>query len=219
MLSAALRKEARLQWRTRGRFLAVLAFGATALLLFSFAAGPDSVALREQAPGFLWLGLLLSSTLALAESFDGEMEQRALEGLLLLPAPAPVIFYGKALANAGQLLLVGLMLAPLGVVLYDMPLPRPLALAGVLVLGSAGLAAPGTLHAALSAQARAKQTLLPLLLFPLVVPVLVASVKATALLAEGDPMGQLRSWCLLLVCFNLVFWALCGVLFERVVES
>jgi heme exporter protein B len=219
MLSAALRKEALLQWRGLARTLAVLAFGGTALLLFSFAGGPDSGALREQSPGYLWLALLLSSTLALSESFDGEQEQRALEGLLLLPAPAAVLFYGKALANLLQLAALGSGLLPMAVVLYDMPLPRPWTLLGILVLGSAGLAAPGTLYAALSARARARQTLLPLLLFPLVVPVLVACVKATSLSVTGDPMGQLRSWTLLLVCFNAVYWPLCGLLFDRVVES
>jgi heme exporter protein B len=218
-LIVALRKETLMQWRTRARFLAVLAFGATALLLFSFAVGPDAAALRRHAPGFLWLALLLSSTLALAESFHGELEQRALEGLLLLPASARALFYGKALVNAAQLSLLGAVLVPLTVVLYDTTLPRPAGLAGVIVLGASGLSAPGTLYAAMSSQARARQTLLPLLLFPLVVPVLLSAVKATALLTTGDPMGQLRSWVTLLVCFDAIYWSLCGLLFERVVEE
>lgn len=218
-LSAALRKDALLQWRTRARFLAVLAFGATTLLLFSFAAGPDATALRRHAPGFLWLALLLSSTLALAESFQSEREQHAIEGLLLLPASARALFYGKALVNAAQLALLGVALVPLTVVLYDVSVPRPFALLGLLGLGAAGLSAPGTLYAAMSSQARARQMLLPLLLFPLVVPVLLSAVKATALLLTGDPMGQLGSWLLLLACFDAVYWSLCGLLFDRVVEG
>jgi len=218
-LTAALRKEALLQWRTRARFLAVFAFGATALLLFSFAVGPDAGALRRHAPGFLWLALLLSSTLTLAESFQSEHEQRALEGLLLLPASPRALFYAKALANAAQLVLLGAALVPLAVVLYDMPLSRPAGLLGVILLGAGGLSAPGTLYAAMSSQAHARQTLLPLLLFPLVVPVLLASVKACALLLTGDPMGQLPSWALLLGCFDAIYWSLCGLLFERVVEE
>jgi heme exporter protein B len=105
------------------------------------------------------------------------------------------------------------------VVLYDAPLPRPLTLLGVIALGAAGLSAPGTLYAAMTHQARARQTLLPLLLFPLVVPVLIASVKATSLLLMGDPMGQLRPWTLLLVSFDAIHWSLCGLLFGRVVED
>ena len=218
-LVAALHKEALLQWRSRAQLLAVLVFGATALLLFSFAVGPRSDLLRENAAGFLWLGLLLASTLTLAESYQAEMEQRALEGLLLLPASAPALFYGKALSNWFQLVLLGSGLVPLMVVLYDAPLPRPLALLGVIALGSAGLSAPGTLYAAMTHQARSRQTLLPLLLFPMVVPVLIASVKATSLLLTGDPMGQLRPWTLLLVSFDTLHWSLCGLLFGRVVED
>ena len=218
-LFAALRKEALLQWRSRAQLLAVFVFGATALLLFSFAVGPHAELLRENAAGFLWLGLLLASTLTLAESYQAEMEQRALEGLLLLPASAPALFYGKALSNWFQLTLLGSGLVPLMVVLYDANLPRPLALVGVIALGCAGLSAPGTLYAAMTHQARSRQTLLPLLLFPLVVPVLIASVKATSLLMTGDPMGQLRPWTLLLTCFDALHWSLCGLLFGRVVED
>ena len=215
----ALRKDALLQWRTRGRFVAVLVFGATALLLFSFAIGPNAGALRQHAAGFLWLALLLASTLALGDSFHGEMEHRALEGLLLLPASPVGLYYGKALANWAQLALLGMALVPFMVVLYDAPPGRGVALAGLILLGTAGLSAPGTLYAAMTVQVRGNQTLLPLLLFPLVVPVLLAAVNATALVMTGDPMGQLRSWTLLLLCFDLIYASLCGLLFGRVVES
>lgn len=218
-LLAALHKEILLQWRSRAQAMAIFIFGATSLLLFSFAVGPDAEALRQHAAAFIWLALLLSSTLTLAESFHSEMEQRAFEGLLLLPASPRALYYGKALANWMQLTLLGAALVPLMVVLYDSPLPRPGGLLGVILLGAAGLSAPGTLYAAMTSQARARQTLLPLLLFPLVVPVLLASVKASSLLFLGDPMGQLRSWIALLVCFDAIHWSLCGLLFERVVED
>lgn len=218
-LRAALRKDLLLHWRTRAQVVAVYGFGASALLLFSFAVGPSAGVLREHAAGFLWLGLLLSSTLTLAESFHAEAEHRALEGLLLLPVSPRALYYAKALANALALAALGAGLVPVMVILYDAATPRIPALLGIILLGSAGLSAPGTLYAAMTSQARARQTLLPLLLFPLVVPVLLAAVKGTALLIHGDPMGQLRSWALLLVCFNVIHWSLCGLLFERVVED
>lgn len=219
MILAALRKDFLLQWRTRAQVAAIFIFGATALLLFSFAIGPNAEALRQHAAGFLWLALLLSSTLTLAESFQSEMEQGALEGLLLLPADARAIYYGKALSNWAQLALLGVALVPVMVVLYDAATMNVGALLGVILLGAAGLSAPGTLYAAMTSQARAKQTLLPLLLFPLVVPVLLSAVKATSLIILGDPMGQVRSWSLLLACFDLIHWSLCGLLFGRVVED
>jgi heme exporter protein B len=216
---AALFKDLLLQWRGRAQIVAIFTFGAAALLLFSFAIGPDSLALRQHSAGFLWLALLLASTLSLAESFEREVEEQALEGLLLLPAGPRGLYYGKAIANWAQLALLGAALVPVMVVLYDAGTPRLASLLGVILLGTAGLSAPGTLYAAMTAQARARQTLLPLLLFPLVVPVLLAAVKATSLLILGDPMGQVRPWVTLLVAFDLIHWSLCGLLFDRVVED
>ena len=219
MLLAALRKDLLLQWRGRVQIVAIFAFGAAALLLFSFAIGPDSLALRQHAGGFLWLALLLASTLSLAESFEREMEEGALEGLLLLPAGARWLYYGKAIANWAQLAMLGIALVPVMVVLYDAGTLRLVSLLGVILLGTAGLSAPGTLYAGMTAQARGRQTLLPLLFFPLVVPVLLAAVKATSLLILGDPMGQLRPWATLLIAFDVIYWSLCGLLFGRVVEE
>lgn len=219
MLIAALRKELLLQWRTRGQFMAVFVFGAAALLLFSFAIGPDASALRTFSAGFLWLGLLLSSTLTLAESFHAEMENRALEGLLLLPSDPRALYYAKAIANWLQLTILGIALVPVMVVLYDAGTTRLLTLLLIIALGAAGLSAPGTLYAAMTAQLKAKQTLLPLLLFPLIVPALLASVKATSYVILGDPMGQARPWIVLLVAFDAIYWSLCGLLYGRVVED
>jgi len=215
----ALQKELLLLWHTRAQAVAVYVFGATALLLFSFAVGPNAAALRLHAAGFLWLGLLLSSTLTLSESFHAEMENRALEGLLLLPVSPRVLYYGKALANTMQLVLLGIALVPVMVVLYDAGTTRIPMILLIILLGCAGISAPGTLYSAMTSQARAKQTLLPLLLFPLIVPVLLASVKATSLLILGDPMEQGHSWVLLLVAFNGIYWSLCGLLFDRIVEE
>lgn len=216
---AALRKEILIQWRTRGQVIAVFIFGATSLLLFSFGVGPNAEVLRQFSAGFLWLALLLSSTLTLAESFHAEMENRAMEGLLLLPADPRALYYGKAVANWLQLSILGTALIPVMVVLYDAGTERVLALIGIVVLGTAGLSAPGTLYAAMTAQVRSKQTLLPLLLFPLIVPALLSSVKATSLVILGDPMESLLSWILLLAAFDAIYWALCGLLYARVVED
>jgi heme exporter protein B len=216
---AALRKELLLQWRTRAQAIAVFVFGATALLLFSFAIGPSAGLLRQYAAGFLWLGLLLSSTLTLSEAFHAEMENHALEGLLLLPVSPHILYYAKTLANTIQLVVLGIALVPVMVVLYDAGTTRLLTILLIIILGSGGISAPGTLYSAMTSQARAKQTLLPLLLFPLIVPVLLAAVKATSLAILGDPMEQGRSWMLLLLCFNAIYWSLCGLLFDRVVED
>ena len=215
----ALRKELLLQWRTRAQAFAAFIFGSTSLLLFSFAIGPNAEALRTFSAGFLWLALLLSSTLTLADSFHAETENHALEGLLLAGASPRALYYGKAVANWAQLTFLGIALTPVMVVLYDAGTMRLGMLIVIILLGGAGISAPGTLYAAMTSQLRAKQTLLPLLLFPLIVPVLLASVKATSLVILGDPMGQTSSWVGLLIAFNAIYWSLCGLLFGRVVEE
>lgn len=214
------RKDMLLQWRTRARFMAVLAFGVTTLLLFSFAVGPDTSVLRLHASGYLWLGVLMASTLSLSESFRLEIQHGAMDAMRLIPADARALYYGKAVANLVVLAALGTLLIPFMIALYDTPVvmgfPR---LLGVVLLGAAGLSAPGTLYATLAARARSSDVLLPLLLFPLLVPALLASVKATALVLEGDPMGQLASWTGLLVAFDTIYWSLCGLLYRFVVED
>ncbi len=213
-------KDLLVEWRARAQLVALLGFSVVVILLFSFAVGPDSTLLARHAGGYLWLALLLASTLLLARSLQLETETGALEALLLAPVPAPAIFYGKALANTGLLVLVACVALPLdlaitGAVITESMLPMVL----VVFLGAAGIAAPGTFYAALTARVAGRQILLPLLLFPLIVPALLAAVKATSLVMQGDPMGQLGSWLTLLLCFDLIYWSLCGVLFERVVET
>jgi heme exporter protein B len=215
-LVAALRKDLLLQWRRRGQAFAIAVFGASTLLLFSFAVAGS---LRQSAAGFLWLAILLAGTLALGESFDRETDEDAMGGLLLLPASPGALYYGKALANWALLALTAIALTPVTVILYDAGTTRLVPLLATLLLGTAGLSAPGTLYAAMTARTRGEKTLLPLLFFPMVVPVLVASAKATSLAIAGDPLGQLRSWATLLLVFDAVHWALGGLLFGRVVED
>lgn len=216
-----LRKDLLLEWRSRTRVVSVLLFGAVTLLLLSFAVGPDAATLRASAAGFLVLALFLSSTLGLAESFRLERQQRAAEGLLLLPVDPVALFYGKALGNTLFLLLLAPALVPLALVLYSVEIgPGAFAaLLGVWALAAAGLSAPGTLYAAMTSRLASQDVLLPLLLFPLVIPVLLAAVKSIQLVLAGDPMGQLRSWALLLGLFSIIYWSLGGALFAHVMEE
>ena len=213
-------KDLVIEWKARSRTVALLSFAYTVLLLFAFAVGPDAAALRQHAGAYLWLGMLLCSTLLLDRTMRIEFEAGAIERLLLTPISAPGLFFGKALSNTLQLWVVGLFSVPLVFVVCDATVVESgWILALTIALGSAGLAAPGTLYSAMIAQLSGRQLLLPLMLFPLVVPVIVAAVKTTSLVMLGDPMDQSGSWLALLACFNLVYWSLCGVLFGRVVEA
>jgi heme exporter protein B len=215
-----LRKDLLVEWRSRSRINALVFFSLATLLLFSFALGPDTALLRRNAGGYLWLALLLSSVLALGESFRVERENAALEGLRLVPVDARAIFLSKGLANAVLLIGLGVLLVPVLIALLDvrlvLPWPR---LFGLTVLGCLAIAAPGTLYGAIASHARARDVLLPLLLFPVLIPALVAAAKGTALVFEGDPMEQLDSWIALLASFDILYWGLGVVLFPRVVEE
>ena len=216
-----VRKDLLLEWRGRSRLYSVLIFGVVTLLLFSFAVGPDGTGLEDNAPGFLVLALLLSSTLALSESFRLEQEERALEGLLLLPIDPVALYYGKALGNTLFLAGLGPVLVPVALGLYgvDFDLSMVARILGLWTLAAAGLSAPGSLYAAMTSRLDSRDVLLPILLFPLLVPVLVAAVKSIGLVLAGDPMGQIGDWTLLLVAFDIVYWALCGVLFPQAIED
>jgi heme exporter protein B len=212
-------KDLSLEWRTKARMNALIFFALATMLLFSFASNESRVQ-QQAAGGFFWLAILFSSVLSLGESFRVETENGALDGLRLLPVSPRALFLGKALGNAVLLFLLGHLLVPIAVALYGVSLKMGLLrLSAVLALGSLAISAPGTVHSAIASNARARDVLLPLLMFPLLVPALVAAVKATSLILEGDPMEQLASWLQLLAGFNLIYWGLGIALFPRVIED
>jgi heme exporter protein B len=216
---AVAAKELLLEWRDPSRTTGLLVFSLALLLMVAFAM-PSVDLLREVAGGAVWLALLLASTRSLDQSLRVEVENGALEGMILWPVDPLAVYYGKALANALVLFAVALLITPIVVVLYHPPFRGNVGqLLGVLALGAAGLAAPGTLVATLTVQARGSSALLPMLLFPLVVPVVLASARATTLVFEGDPMDQVGAWILLLLAFDVLHWALDGLLFTRIVDE
>ncbi|MBI4367182.1 MAG: heme exporter protein CcmB [Deltaproteobacteria bacterium] len=183
--------------------ISVFLFGILLLLLFSFAFSVEPDLMRKMAGGLFWLAIFFASILTLNHSFRRETEDKQWEGLLLLGADPKAIFLGKMLANL--LLLLGLqaaLLVPM-TVLFDIGWTG--AASGVLVLGSLGLATLGTLYAGLTANIKEAQVLLPLLLFPMMVPVLLAAVHATNLLLAHDLFGQQAAWLKLLVVFDGIF--------------
>ena len=215
-----LRKDLTIEWQGRVRTNATLFFALLVILLFSFAMGPQSTLLSQAAGGFFWLTILMSSTLGLGESFRIERDDRALDGLRMMGVRPASIFLGKALVNALHLTLLGFILIPLMIAVYDVELKLGVGpLLGVLGLGSLAISAPGTLYATMAVLSRARDVLLPLLLFPIVIPVLLAAVKATTLIIEGDPMEQLSGWSSLLIVFSAAYWSLCALLYGKVIED
>ncbi|AKF82095.1 heme exporter protein B [Myxococcus fulvus] len=217
---ALLRKDLLIEWRTRARLNAIVFFAMATLLMFSFALGPDTRLLEKNAGGYFWLAILFASVLALGESFRVESENACMDGVRLAPADPRAIYLSKALGNALLLVALGLLLLPVMVALYGVRVVMgAVDLGSVLLLGSLALSAPGTVYAAISSNARARDVLLPLLLFPLVIPALLSAAKATTLVLQGDPMNQLGSWLGLLLGFNLIYWGVGFMLFPRIIED
>ena len=206
--------------RTKENFNAVVFLAALMLLLFGFALGPDTEALRGAAAGVLWLTVLFSGVLAFNRSYQLELEGGALEWLLLYPGERWSVFVGKLAANLVFVLLVEAIVLPVAAVLYHVSiLPVLPALAGVLVLGTVGFVTLGTFYAAMASRLRAREVLLPLLHFPMLIPLLVAAAEATRAILVGDPMGDGRAWVKLLGAFDIIFIAASVLAFEHVIEE
>jgi heme exporter protein B len=206
--------------RSKAGFNAVVALGVTTLVLFGFALGPDAAALRQAAAGALWLAVLFAGVLAFNRSYQVELETGALEPLLLYPGARWTIFSGKLLAN---LILVGLLLAivvVVGIVLFQVAVPDAWpALLGVLALGTVGLVALGTFYGAMASRSRAREVLLPLLLFPMLVPVLLSAMQASRALLGGDVMQEAGAWIRLLVAYDLIFLSATHLAFAHIIEG
>jgi len=192
-------------------------FAFTVILVFSFSFDLRAERIPEVAPGVLWVAITFAGMLGLGRSFVLERDQGCLDGLLLAPIERSAIFLGKMLGNLIFISLMILMALPIYLVLFDLPF-KPLLLA-VLLLGSVGYAAVGTLFSAMAVHGRAREVLLPVLLFPVAVPVIIAAVKLTAGLFDAQPWANISTWFHFLVAFDIIFLTLAILAFDAVLEE
>lgn len=219
VLVAVLWKDLISEWRRRDRVLAMLLFSLLVVAVFHFALGRVAEPqLRASVPGLLWIAYLFASVLGLNRAFALELENDALSGLALAPADPGWIYLGKAAANFVLLALAQAVTALVFAVAFDLALlPIALPLAGVIALGSLGLTAVGTLFAAVAVQTRYREVMLPLLMLPILMPVLIGAVQATAALLAGEGLepGSVR----LLIVFDLVYLIVSYLIFEYVLDE
>jgi heme exporter protein B len=215
---AIIAKDIVAEFHTREMISAMLIFSVLATLIFSFALDLRGAMARVAAPGVLWATVAFAGTLGLSRSLAREQQDGCIDGLLLAPVDRSVIFFGKALGNLAFIVVVEIILLPLFSALFDVPLLRPGVLA-VTALGTIGYTAVGTLLAAIAVNTRAREVMLPILLLPLVIPVLIAAVRATGGLVEGGTMAEVGGWIRLLVAYDLVIVAVSMLTFGYVVEE
>ncbi len=198
-------KDARAELRGRSAAVSTLFFAAVVLLLFGFALGPDSDRLAAAAPGLLWLAIVFAGILAVGRLHLLETDDGALEHLALFPISRRAIYAGKALGGFAVMLVLGAVVLGAVGILFAVPVASAIVpLVATLVLGAAGIAAVGTFYAGVTVRLRAREVMLPLLMLPVLAPLLLAAVKATAAALGGDPLGELGAWLQLLVAFDIV---------------
>jgi heme exporter protein B len=197
----------------------VVALAVTILVIFGFALGPDAQAIRDAAPGAIWLAVLFAGVLTFNRSYQVELDGSALEQLILYPGSRRAIFAGKLLANFAFVALMLTIVIAVGIVLFQVSIPSAWpALVGIVLGGAIGLVTLGTFYAAMASRSRAREVLLPLLLFPMLIPVLLAAVQATKALLGGNVMGDAGAWARLLAAFDVVFLVATFLAFEFVIE-
>jgi len=213
-------KDLLIEVRTKQSFTAMAFFAALVLFIFSFAMGADVRLLQATGGGLIWIGIAFTGILSLSRTYQSEELAGGLEGLRILPGEQRAIYIGKLMGNLALLLTLELFLFPIAGILFQLELWRVAApLAGVALLGTLGFSIIGTFYAALAVHVRARELMLPLLLFPALVPVLLGAVNATTLILTGDPDGAMSSWIRLLVAFDVIFLVVCTWIFPLVLEE
>jgi heme exporter protein B len=216
-----VRKDLMVETRSREIAYTTLFFAASCVLIFAFALVREGRAPEGGAAGILWIAVLFAGTLALGRTFERERQAETLRALLLSPMPRPAIYVGKLLGIVALLVGTELVLVPLVVFLFSARLfDHPFWLTGIVLGATIGIAAVGTLFAAMLVRARSRDVLLPVLLYPVVVPVIIAGVQGTtALLQPTFDAAVARFWLLLLVTFDVVFVVLALWTFEAVMSD
>ncbi len=217
-LGAIVWKDLSAELRSREMISAMLVFALLVILIFNFALQLDPRTRSEVTAGVLWVTFAFAGTLGLNRSMAIEKDRDCLDGLLLAPVDRSSIYFGKAIGNLVFMLLVEAIVLPVYSLLYNINLFVP-GLILVIVLGSIGYVAVGTLLSSMAVQTRMRDILLPILLFPLAIPVLLASVKASGLFLEGAAMSQIWASLNLLIAYDVIFISLAFMFFDYVVEE
>ena len=215
---AIVQKDLAAEFRSFELVSAMLVFSLLVIIIFNFALELDVKVRQSVTAGVLWTTFAFAGTLGLNRSMSTEKDRGCMDGLLLAPVDRSAIYFGKAISNLAFMLIVEAIVLPVYSLLYNVNLFR-FDLLGVILLGSIGYTAVGTLLSAMSVQTRTREVLLPILLFPVAIPVLLASVKASNGLLAGAEFAEILTPLNILVVYDIVFIAVAFMVFDFVVEE
>jgi len=216
---AIVQKDIASELRSRELISAMLVFSMLVILIFNFALELDITVRQSVTAGVLWTTFAFAGTLGLNRSMAVEKDRGCMDGLLLAPVDRSAIFFGKAISNLVFMLIVETIVLPLYAVLYNETRIFQPSFLGVILLGSIGYMAVGTLLSAMSVQTRTRDVLLPILLFPVAVPVLLASVKASGGLLNNAAVSEIMTPLNILIVYDIIFIAIAYMVFDFVVEE
>lgn len=211
-------KDVQAEYRSRELFSAMLVFSLLIIIIFNFALELDIKTRQSVTAGVLWATFAFAGTLGLNRSMAIEKDRGCLDGLLLAPVDRSAIYFGKVLSNLAFMLIVEAIVLPVYSVLYNTNLFQS-GLLLVILLGSIGYAAVGTLLATMSVQTRTRDILLPILLFPIVIPVLLAAVRASSGFLDGSAFSEISPSINLLIGYDVIFIATSFMVFDNIVEE
>lgn len=215
---AVFRKDITAELRSREIIFAMMVFSMLVIVIFNFALELDPATRQKVTSGVLWATFAFAGTLGLNRSMAVEKDRGCLDGLLLAPVDRAAIYFGKVFSNLAFMFMVEAFVLPLYSALYNVNLFNP-GLLLVILLGSVGYTAVGTLLASMAVQARTRDVLLPILLFPIAIPVLLSAVKASTGFLNGVEMAEIWPSLNLLIVYDIIFTAVAYMVFDAVVEE
>jgi heme exporter protein B len=217
---AIFQKDLLIELRTKDSFNSMLFFGVVVLVIFNFALASAQESMRSAVPGILWAAFAFSGTLGLNRMFAAEKENSCLQGLLMIPVDRGVIYLGKMLAASVFMFISELILFIFSLVFFNLTVWKEIPwLILVFTIGTLGFAAVGTLLSAIAVNTKMREVLLPLILFPVILPILINAVEATDVILNAGELSALRLPLTIMSAFTIVFGTVAYLLFEHVLED
>ena len=206
--------------KTRELFSSMFIFALLVVIIFIFSINLSLIQASEVGPGVLWVAFLFAGTIGLNRSFMLEKENDCLQGLLLAPMDRTALYFGKLVSNFVFLFIMEVFTLPLFMVFFNIDLlPHLLPLLYVIFVGTLGFCAVGTLLSSLSANLKTRDIMLPILLYPLIIPIIIGSVKMTGQVLAGEPLSSMMNWVSLTLCFDIIYIAISIMVIDFVLEE
>jgi len=219
-VGAIIWKDFAVELKTRELFVSMFIFAVLVILIFIFSVDLSIINSNQVGPGVLWVAILFSGTIGLNRSFMLEKENQCIQGLMLAPIDRSAIYFGKMISNLAFLLIMEAFILPIFMIFFNVDIISNIfPLLFVILIGTIGFSALGTLLSSLSANLKTRDIMLPILLYPLMVPIAIASVKMTSQVIMGEELSSVAKWIGLTLCFDIIFIGASIMTIDHILEE